>query len=84
MNDRSHALEEPLPRLDQVTQGTAIPQRVPVSSSVLSLPLTHRQRVIYFLVDGQRTIAHIAQCCQRGIAETEAVLSELRHLGLIF
>jgi hypothetical protein len=59
-----------------------IPRRIDTAPSVFSLPLTRRQRTIFFLIDGQRTIAHIARCSRKEIAEVQGIVQELQHMGL--
>lgn len=60
-----------------------VPQRTSSQQFALSLPLTHQQRLIYFLIDGQRTIADLVRCSNKAIMEVEAILRELHHMGLI-
>jgi len=60
-----------------------IPQKRGVEREVLSLPLTRRQRFIYFLVDGRRTIADLSRCTGKDIQEVELTLSELQEQGLV-
>jgi hypothetical protein len=60
-----------------------VPQRTSSLQFALSLPLTHHQRLIYFLIDGQRTIADLVRCSNKAIMEVEAILRELHHMGLI-
>ena len=60
-----------------------IPQKRGVEREVLSLPLTRRQRFIYFLVDGRRTIADLSRCTGKDIQEVELILSELQEQGLV-
>ena len=59
------------------------PQKRDVSRDVLSLPLTRRQRFIYFLVDGQRTLADLSRCTGKTIQEIELILKELQAQGLV-
>jgi hypothetical protein len=60
-----------------------VPQKLRAERDVLSLPLTRRQRFIYFLVDGRRTISDLARCTNKNIQEVELILSELQEQGLI-
>ena len=60
-----------------------VPQKRGVEREVLSLPLTRRQRFIYFLVDGRRTIADLSRCTGKDIQEVELILSELQEQGLV-
>jgi hypothetical protein len=59
------------------------PQKRDVDRDVLSLPLTRRQRFIYFLVDGQRTMADLSRCTGKTIPEIELILKELQAQGLV-
>ena len=60
-----------------------VPQKRGIEREVLSLPLTRRQRFIYFLVDGHRTVADLARCTGKNIQEIELILSELQEQELI-
>ena len=60
-----------------------IPQKRGIEREVLALPLTRRQRFIYFLVDGRRTVADLARCTGKNIQEIELILSELQEQGLV-
>ena len=60
-----------------------VPQKRGIEREVLALPLTRRQRFIYFLVDGRRTIADLARCTGKNTQEIELILSELQEQGLI-
>ncbi len=60
-----------------------VPQKRGVEREVLSLPLTRRQRFIYFLVDGRRTIADLSRCTGKDMQEVELILSELQEQGLV-
>jgi hypothetical protein len=59
------------------------PHKLGIEREVLALPLTRRQRFIYFLVDGRRTIADLARCTGKNTQEIELILSELQEQGLI-
>lgn len=59
------------------------PQKRDVGRDVLSLPLTRRQRFIYFLVDGQRTMSDLSRCTGKTIQEIELILKELQAQGLV-
>lgn len=59
------------------------PQKRDVGRDVLSLPLTRRQRFIYFLVDGQRTLSDLSRCTGKTIQEIELILKELQAQGLV-
>ncbi len=52
------------------------------STGVLSL-LTRPQRMIYFLIDGQRTIEILALCSNKDLAEAESIVLELQRLKLV-
>jgi len=60
-----------------------VPQKRGIEREVLALPLTRRQRFIYFLVDGRRTVADLARCTGKNTQEIELILSELQEQGLI-
>jgi len=60
-----------------------VPQKRGIESEVLALPLTRRQRFIYFLVDGRRTVADLARCTSKNTQEIELILSELQEQGLV-
>jgi hypothetical protein len=60
-----------------------IPQKRGIEREVLALPLTRRQRFIYFLVDGRRTVTDLARCTGKNIQEIELILSELQEQGLV-
>lgn len=86
----------PMPRPDRTTTGDLarvntnapglewlVPQKRDVGRDVLSLPLTRRQRFIYFLVDGQRTMSDLSRCTGKTIQEIELILKELQAQGLV-
>lgn len=60
-----------------------IPQKNEPERDIFSLGLTRRQRLIYFMVDGQRTVADLARTTNKTVLEVELVLGELQELGLI-
>jgi hypothetical protein len=60
-----------------------VPQKRGIEREVLALPLTRRQRFIYFLVDGRRTVADLARCTGKNIQEIELILSGLQEQGLV-
>ena len=60
-----------------------VPQKRGIEREVLALPLTRRQRFIYFLVDGRRTVADLGRCTGKNTQEIELILSELREQGLV-
>lgn len=60
-----------------------IPQKVEPEREISSLYLTRRQRLVYFLVDAQRTVADLAQTTNKTVLEIELILGELQEQGLI-
>jgi hypothetical protein len=60
-----------------------VPHKVEPAREVLSLPLTRRQRLIYFLADGQRTIADLARTTHKTAFDVGTILGELQGLGLV-
>lgn len=60
-----------------------VPQKREVVQDVLSLPLTRRQRFIYFLVDGQRSMSDLSRCTGKTIQEIQLILKELQAQGLV-
>ena len=60
-----------------------IPHKRGIEQEVLALPLTRRQRFIYFLVDGRRTVTDLARCTGKNTQEIELILSELQEQGLV-
>lgn len=60
-----------------------VPHKIGVPPQVHALPLTHRQRMIYFLINGQRTIADLSRTSGRTIPEVEEILQELLYHGLV-
>lgn len=60
-----------------------VPRKVEPERQVLSLPLTRRQRLIYFLVDGQRTVADLARTTHKTAFDVGTILSELQVQGLV-
>ncbi|HEY1352308.1 MAG TPA: DUF4388 domain-containing protein [Ktedonobacteraceae bacterium] len=68
----------PEPGLDQL-----VPRKVESAREVLSLPLTRRQRLIYFLVDGQRTVADLARTTHKTAFDVGTILGELQGQGLV-
>jgi len=87
---------QPIPRPGRTTTGDLarvnsnapglewlVPQKRDVGRDVLSLPLTRRQRFIYFLVDGQRSMSDLSRCTGKTIPEIELILKELQAQGLV-
>lgn len=60
-----------------------VPQKVDLEQDVLSLSLTRRQRMVYLLIDGQRTVSDLARTAGKASIDVELVLSELQERGLI-
>ena len=60
-----------------------VPQKRGIEREVLALPLTRRQRFIYFLVDGRRTVSDLARCTNKNTQEIELILSELQKQELV-
>ena len=60
-----------------------IPRRLVSEVDVFSLPLTRRQRAIYLLIDGRRTMADLARCTGKSMQEVERVLIELQERDLL-
>ena len=60
-----------------------VPQKRGIEREVLALPLTRRQRFVYFLVDGRRTVSDLSRCTGKSIQEIELLLSELQGQGLV-
>lgn len=62
---------------------SSIPRKTESERSARSLPLTRHQRLVYFLIDGQRTMTDLSRCSGRTPHEVEAIVRELYHSGLI-
>jgi len=60
-----------------------VPQKRRVGEDALSLPLSRRQRYIYFLVDGRRSVSDLSRTTGKTVQEVELVLRELQEQGLI-
>lgn len=60
-----------------------VPQKTDLGRDILTLPLTRRQRLVYFLVNGQRTIGDLARTSGKAISDIELILSELQGQGLV-
>ncbi|HVB72972.1 MAG TPA: DUF4388 domain-containing protein [Ktedonobacteraceae bacterium] len=59
------------------------PQKSDEGRDIQSLPLTRRQRYIYFLVDGRRTLTDLSRCTGKNVQEIELILRELQAQGLV-
>lgn len=60
-----------------------VPQKIEPEPENIFLQLTRRQRLIYFLVDGSRTVADLARTSNKTVLEVELVLGELQELGMV-
>lgn len=60
-----------------------VPWKREPEREIFTLNLSRRQRLIYFLVDGQRKVADLARTTNKTVLETELVINELQELGLI-
>jgi Domain of unknown function (DUF4388) len=81
--DRSYPSSSSRPNPYPSSIESLIPQKLENERDVLSLPLTRPQRCIYFLVNGQRTVADLSRTIGKSIQEVERILSELQEQGLI-
>jgi predicted transcriptional regulator len=63
--------------------GSLVPQKIGPEHDTAFLTLSRRQRVVYFLVDGRRSIDDLARCANKSQADVERILSELQEQGLI-
>lgn len=62
---------------------TMVPYKRGSERDIFSLGLTRRQRLIYFLIDGQRSVEDLARTTKKTLVETEVILGELQEQGLI-
>lgn len=60
-----------------------VPYKHGPERDIFSLGLTRRQRLIFFLIDGQRTVADLARTTNKTVLETEGIILELQEQGLI-
>ncbi len=60
-----------------------VPHKAGPEHRALSLPLSRRQRLLYVMIDGQRTVGDLARTTSRTAAEVELILRELQAQGLI-
>ncbi|HEY0753425.1 MAG TPA: DUF4388 domain-containing protein [Ktedonobacteraceae bacterium] len=60
-----------------------VPVKVGPERDIFSLGLTRRQRLIYFLIDGQRNVGDLARTTNKTVLETEVIINELQDQGLI-
>jgi hypothetical protein len=74
---------QPAPIFSPSVNERAVPQKRRQVDDVTSLPLTRRQRYIYFLVDGRRSISALSRTTGQSVQEVELILRELQEQGLI-
>lgn len=67
-----------IPGIEQMVPFKNGPER-----DVVALGLARRQRVIYFLIDGQRNVADLARTTNKTVQEVEMIIGELQAIGLI-
>ena len=81
----SDSVSRPNPALPPPPPGIEwlVPQKRRTGEDALSLPLTRRQRYIYFLVDGRRSVSDLSRTTGKTIQEVELILRELQEQGLI-
>jgi hypothetical protein len=72
------AVHPPAKPLEQI-----VPRRISPEQHARSLPLTRRQRTIYFLINDERTIADLARVTGKTMREVVLILQELQSLGVI-
>ena len=60
-----------------------VPQKVGPNRDDLVLSLSRRERHIYFMVDGRRTVSDLARCINKTVPEVELILSELQKHDLV-
>ncbi len=82
---RDNALQPGQPALRNIGPGAEhlVPRKVDPEREIGSLFLTRRQRLIYFLVDGQHTVADLARTTKKTMLEIGTILGELQGQGLI-
>lgn len=68
---------------DEADFSQLVPQKVGPQRDALSLPLSRRQRVIYFLIDGRHSIGDLVRFSSKTLSEVELILRELQEQGLI-
>jgi Domain of unknown function (DUF4388) len=84
-SDGKHLTDQEAPRTSAPGPNLAqpVPHRREVDRDVLTLPLTRRQRVIYLLVDGQRTLVDLSRCSGQTQQEVEWIVQELQAKALL-
>jgi hypothetical protein len=60
-----------------------VPQKLGPERDIFSLGLTRRQRLIYFMIDGQRSVGDLARTTNKTVLEVEIIVGELQEQGLI-
>lgn len=60
-----------------------VPRKASQTPNALLLPLTRRQRLIYFLVDGRRTVGDLMRMTSKNIMDVKLILHELQEQGLV-
>lgn len=58
-------------------------QKNRVERDVFSLGLTRRQRLVYFLIDGRRSVAELVRLTNKTVQEVDEIINELQAQGLI-
>jgi hypothetical protein len=82
--EQRKAQEPPLPaRASTPGIEELIPLKHGPERDIFSLGLTRRQRLIYFMIDGQRTVGEIARTTNKTVLEVEIIVDELQQQGLI-
>ena len=83
--EQQRAPEPPVAAERTSTPGieNAVPAKVGPERDIFSLGLTRRQRLIYFMIDGQRNVGEIANTTNKTLVEVEIVLNELQEQNLI-
>lgn len=73
----------PFPRGSTPGIENKVPHKIGPERDIFSLGLTRRQRLIFFLVDGQRTVVDLARTTNKTVLEIEGVIGELQGQGLV-
>jgi hypothetical protein len=60
-----------------------VPQKAGPERDAYSLSLSRRQRLVYFMVNGQRSIGDLSRCTNKTMTEVELILNELQEQGLV-
>ena len=81
---RNKAQEPPAPPRESISGiENMVPFKHGPERDIFSLGLTRRQRLVYFLIDGQRSVAELARMTHKTVLEIEIVVSEIEDQGLI-